>query len=103
VNPSSQQRFLVTGLQIGPIIAALLSSAGLLAFVRALQDPLTSAVIAGINYFLRRSYPNTLPLQQVYLVWQFQVAYLIIGAILLGIGLRLAFWVTSPIDSQKES
>src|SRR5271165_3106440 len=103
MSSSSRRQFPFAGFHIGPSAAALILSAGILACIRAIQDPLTWAVVAGINYFLHRSYPDTFPIQQVYFVWQFQVAYAIMGIILLGIGLRFAFWISLPAASQKEN
>ncbi len=99
-SPAKPRRFPFTGLYIGPVVAALILSTGILAFVFALRDPLAAIMIAGTNYIVHRINPNTLPIQQVDLVWQVQVSFAIVCVILLSIGLRLAFWVHRTATTQ---
>ena len=97
---SSQQRSPFSGFHIGSVLAGLILSTAILALVRAVKEPLTAAVIEAINYFIRRSFPDAFPLQPVYGVWQMEVSYAIVGALLLGVGIRLAFWINRPSDTQ---
>lgn len=92
-SPIKSQRFSFSGFYIGPVVAALILSTGILAFVFALRDPLAAIMIAATNYVVHRASPGALPIQQVDLVWQVQASFAIVGVILLSIGLRLAFWV----------
>jgi len=101
-SPANRPRFPFSGFYIGPVVAALILSTGILAFVFALRDPLAAIMIAAINYIVHRANPNPLPIQQVDLVWQVQVSFAIVGVILLTIGLRLAFWVHRTSTSQVE-
>ena len=49
MNPSPPQRFPFAGFYIGPVVTALVLSAGILALVYAIRDPLTAIIITGIN------------------------------------------------------
>ena len=103
MNFSPERRFPFSGFQVGPVLAGLILSTAILALVRAVKEPLTASVIKVINYFIRRSFPDSLPLAPVYGVWQMEVSYAVVGIVLLAIGIRLAFWMSSPSGTQTEN
>ncbi len=102
MNLPSARQFPFVGFYVGPIAAALLSSAGIVAIVDAVREPLAAAVITGINYVLRHRFPDTLPIQEAHVFWPVDITYAVFGVLLLSAGLCVAFWMTSQSDSQAE-
>jgi uncharacterized membrane protein len=99
--PAKPQPLPFSGFYIGSVLTALVLSAGILAFVYALRDVLAAIMIAGINFVVRRTLRDTLPIQQVHVAWQVQASFAVAGSILLSIGLRLAFWVHATANTSR--
>ena len=103
MNLPSARRFPCAGFYVGPIAAALLFSAGVLAIVDAVREPLAAAVITGINYVLHHRFPETQLIQEAHVFWPVDVTYAAFGALLLGAGFCVAFWIARQPDPSTES
>ncbi|HWH59583.1 MAG TPA: hypothetical protein VN682_18285 [Terriglobales bacterium] len=103
MNVASARRFLSASFYVGPIVAALLLSAGIIAIVDAVREPLAAAVITGINYVLHHRFPDTLRIQEAHVFWPVDATYAAFGALLLGAGFCVAFWIAGQSDPSTKS
>lgn len=91
------------GFFIGSVMAGFLVAYGLELFVATVEEPITAAVIAVLNFVIRAVQPGIVPLRLPSLTWLLFAYTGVLSATALAVGLVLGAWLGGSSTRRNSS